>query len=104
MQEPHTIKTTCSMCGYKTTHTINYTGMRCKKCNIFYDPFDITRGNIAQERRSAMKLTRKQIALKLGYKTASVKYYELVICSKPYYIATQKLFKKFVKQQDHATI
>ena len=48
---------------------------------------------LVRMRRELLGLTRKQLAALLGYKRATVKQYEWVRCTMPYWKATEALMK-----------
>lgn len=88
----------CSICTNKTTQDLGWIGARCRTCKQIYNLED-TMPDIVRRRREAMKLNRLEMSKLTGYKRSTIKRYEYVECSRPYYDLTGKIFNKFLKQK-----
>ena len=94
--ETPTIEACCLICATKSILKIGLLGVLCENCKSYYAPFEMTMPDVVRLRREQMKLTRKQIGQKLKYAASSIKKYELIKCTTPYFIATEVLFKEYL--------
>lgn len=85
----------CLVCLYKGKLNVTYVGVLCPKCKYCTD--NEFMGTIAKKRRELLKLTKRQIAQKLGYTTNQIKYFETERCFIEYYEKTEELVKKHKK-------
>src|SRR3990172_12064270 len=78
----------CSICTIISDLRIGWTGEHCDVCGTTFNMEEGFWGDIVKRRREILSLSRKQMGELTGYKGSSVKRYEWVRCSKPYFEKT----------------
>ena len=80
-----TNKSECPICLKMSHWEGGYIGVRHLCCKVVYDSEEFM-GSIAKKRRELiLKLTRKELGKILGYSPKTIKQYEWVRCSNPYF-------------------
>lgn len=98
--EAPTVEAECPICLRQTTLELVWVVARCQHCGGVHD-LSFTMPDLVRLRRERMGLTRRRMGELMGYAPASVKHYEFVRCTKPYYQASGEAILKheFKKQQ-----
>jgi transcriptional regulator with XRE-family HTH domain len=75
----------CLICLTEANHRLGWIGACCSNCGTTYDVFELTIPDIVKMQRNRLNSTRRALGEFLGYKSSSIKRYELRRCSLVYY-------------------
>lgn len=80
----------CPICLQITIQDLGYIGSRCRNCGRIWCS-EMSRGSLTEKRREYLGLTRREVAARLGLKTATIRTYETSRCSESYMNAVKRM-------------
>lgn len=99
--EAPVVKMKCFMCGNTCDHELGWVGARCSYCKCVWNMEEFY-GDIVKRRREKMGFNRPQMAKIIGLSKHTIKRYEYIRCSRPYFKKTLRMYRKFLKQNQAA--
>ena len=86
------VNSNCPYCNFQGEHRLGYVAMQCTNCKTYWE-LEETIPDIVKKIREKLKLTRWDLFKLTGYKPTTIKQYEFVKCSIPYYEKMKQLFR-----------